>query len=145
MNARHEWDLPDVPFRGLSTAERQRFWQGFELQNDGRRHEKGNGFSRWRAVPGTELLNIALYITNRSVGLFVRGLRGVPLSATRALLGPRAFELETALHARLDDEVPLLRRLPLVTTDLSTWPAAYDWLQENEADYLAALTPNPED
>ncbi|WP_342363679.1 hypothetical protein [Terrarubrum flagellatum] len=134
----HEWDLPRIGLRGLSARDRQLFWQGFEKGRRGAPYVKGNGFSRWRPVAGTEL-NIALYITNRSVGLFVRGLRGVPLSATRVLLGPRKAELETRLAARLDDEVPLLRRLPLASTDTSTWARAYEWLRDAEEDFLAAL------
>src|SRR4051794_4601002 len=76
---------------------------------------------------------------NRSVGLFVRGVRGTPLSATRARLEPRKKELELALGATLDDECPLLRNLRLTTTDPSTWSRAYDWLRQSEADYLQAL------
>lgn len=144
MNATaHEWDLPLIGLRGLSARERQLFWRGFEAGRRGAPYEKGNGFSRWRPVPASEL-NIALYITNRSVGLFVRGLRGIPLSATRILLASRKAELETALRARLDDEVPLLRRLPLATTDSSTWPRAYEWLRDSEEDFLATLTPPTE-
>ncbi len=138
----HEWDLPRIGLRGLSAGDRQRFWRGFEAGRRGAPYVKGNGFSRWRPVPGAEL-NIALYITNRSVGLFVRGERGIPLSATRVLLGPRRVELETTLRAQLDDEVPLLRRLPLATTDVSTWPGAYEWLRDNEEDFLRVLTPGP--
>ena len=98
----------------------------------------GNTFSRWRAVPGSEF-NLSLYITNRGVGLFVRGVRGTPLSATRARLEPRKNELELALDAALDDECPLLRNLRLTTTDPSTWGRAYDWLRQSEAEYLRAL------
>ena len=77
-----EWDLPAIGLRGLSAPDRQRFWRGFEERRRGAPYEKGNGFSRWRPVPGVELY-IALYITNRSVGLFVRSFRGLPLSSTR--------------------------------------------------------------
>jgi hypothetical protein len=137
MSIAHEWDLPSRALRGLSVRERRQFWDGFEVAA-ATPYEKGNGFSRWRAVPNTEL-NLALYVTNRSVGLFVRGLRGVPLSETRRLLGPHARRLEAALGAQLDDEVPLLLRLPLAMTDPNSWPAAWSWLREAEAEYLAVL------
>lgn len=138
MSVAHEWDLPSRALRGLSARERRQFWDGFEAAAHGAPYEKGNGFSRWRAVPATEL-NLALYITNRSVGLFVRGLRGVPLSETRHLLAPRAQVLEAALAARLDDEVPLLRRHPLAATDPATWSGAWAWLRAAEAEYLVVL------
>ncbi|MBX3531039.1 MAG: hypothetical protein KF849_10555 [Rhizobiaceae bacterium] len=139
MNTTHEWDLPGRALRGLSARERRLFWDGFEAAARAAPYEKGNGFSRWRAVPATEL-NLALYITNRSVGLFVRGLRGVPLSETRRLLGPCARALEAALSARLDDEVPLLRRHPLAATDPAAWPGAWAWLRAAEAEYLGVLS-----
>ena len=89
-------------------------------------------------VPGTEL-NLSLYITNHSVGLFVRGRRGTPLSATRAGLQPRASELERALGAEIHAEAPLLRNMLLATTDPSSWSRGYEWLRESEAEYLAVL------
>lgn len=133
---------PEASLRGLSTRDRSVFWEGFVATRPGVDYAKGNNFSRWRAVPGTGL-NIALYITNRSVGLFVRGPRGVPLSATRVDLRARTAELESALGARLDDEAPLLRNFRLPATDTSCWPMAYDWLRDNEAEYMAVLLPKP--
>jgi hypothetical protein len=139
-SAVNEWDLPEIGLRGLSARERKTFWDGFIAFRPGTGYAWGNTFSRWRVVPGTEF-NLSLYITNRGVGLFVRGVRGTPLSETRARLAPRKFELELALSAALDDECPLLKNLPLATTDPSTWGRAYRWLRASEAEYLAALTP----
>jgi hypothetical protein len=139
MSVTHEWDLPGRALRGLSARERRLFWDGFEASAPGAPYEKGNGFSRWRAVPKSEL-NLALYLTNRSVGVFVRGVRGVPLSETRRLLAPRRGALEAALSARLDDEVPLLRRHANATTDPATWDGAWAWLREAEAEFLDVLT-----
>jgi hypothetical protein len=136
--ARHEWDLPEIGLRGLSHRDRKMFWDGFIAQRPEVVYAWGNTFSRWRAVPGSEF-NLSLYITNRGVGLFVRGVRGTPLLATRASLEPRRKELERRLRAALDDECPLLRNLPLATTDPSTWGLAHDWLRQSEADYLKAL------
>jgi hypothetical protein len=133
-----EWDLPSIGLRNLSAAERRAFWDRYAALRREVRYRWGNTFSRWREVPGTNL-NISVYITNHSVGLFVRGERGASLSSTRAILASRAGELEQALDARLDDEAPLLRSLPLATTDPATWARAYEWLAEREADYLAAL------
>jgi len=136
----HEWDLPEIGLRRLSQADMRRFWDMFLAARPDIRYQWGNVFARWRAVPGTDL-NLSLYITNRSVGLFVRGLRGVPRSATCAALEPRRRVLERALDARLDDECPLLRNFPITTTDPSTWRRAHEWLHANEAEYLKVLTP----
>ena len=117
----------------------RRFWDIYLAASPEIRYGWGNVYSRWRAVPGTEF-NLSLYITNRSVGLFVRGRRGMPLSATRTELAPRRLELERVLDAALDDECPLLRNLRLATSYTSTWRGEHDWLRASEADYLAALT-----
>jgi hypothetical protein len=138
--SRNEWDLPEIGLRRLSAADMRRFWDIYLAAKPDIRYGWGNVFSRWRAVPGTEL-NLSLYITNRSVGLFVRGRRGMPLSATRVELAPRAAELERMLGARIDDEAPLLRKLRLTTNDPSTWQGGHEWLRASEADYLAALAP----
>jgi hypothetical protein len=134
----NEWDLRDIGLRGLNHRDRKMFWDGFIALRPEVRYQWGNTFSRWRIVPDTEF-NLSLYITNRSVGLFVRGVRGTPLSETRVRLEPRRKELELALGAALDDECPLLRNLPLTTTDPSTWSGAYDWLRQSEVEYLEVL------
>jgi hypothetical protein len=134
----NEWDLPEIGLRGLNGRDRKLFWDGFTHLRPEIKYGWGNTFSRWRVVPGTEF-NLSLYITNRSVGLFVRGVRGTPLSETRVRLEPRRRELELALDAAIDDECPLLRNLRLTTTDPSTWSGAYEWLRQSEAEYLGVL------
>lgn len=134
----NEWDLPEIGLRGLSGADRKRFWDGFVATRPGVVYAWGNTFSRWRVVPDTEF-NLSLYITNRSIGLFVRGVRGTPLAETRARLSPRKLELET--KAAIDDECPLLRNHRVTTTNPATWKGAYTWLAASEAEFLAALTP----
>jgi hypothetical protein len=141
-SAINEWDLPEIGLRGLSHGDRKQFWNGFVALSPANTYQWGNTFSRWRIVPGTEF-NLSLYITNRSVGLFVRGVRGTPLAETRARLSPRKLKLEFALKAAIDDECPLLRNLPLATTDPATWRRAYAWLKASEADFLAALLRAP--
>lgn len=118
----------------------RRFWDIFLAARPDVRYGWGNVFSRWRAVPGTDL-NLSLYITNNGVGLFVRGQRGMPRSATRAQLAPRAGEIEAALGASLDDAAPLCRHFLLATTDPSTWSRGHELLRGAEAEYLAVLTP----
>lgn len=136
--AGNEWDLPEIGLRRLSGADMRSFWDMYIAARQDVRYAWGNVYSRWRVVPGTEH-NLSLYLTNRSVGLFVRGRRGVPLAATRTALSPRAFELSRTLGARLDDEAPLLRSVRVTTIDPSTWGRAHDWLRSSEAEYLEAL------
>jgi hypothetical protein len=133
-----EWDLPSIGLRKLSALDRKRFWTIYQASRPHVVYRWGNTFSRWREVDGASL-NISLYITNHSVGLFVRGDRGASLRSTRLLLAARAAELERKLAARLDDEAPLLRSLRLATTDPTTWARAHEWLAEQEEDYLRAL------
>jgi len=135
-----EWDLPSIGLRKLSALERRRFWDIYQASRKEVVYRWGNTYSRWREIGGARL-NISLYITNHSVGLFVRGERGASLRSTRMLLSPRTAELEVALAARLEDEAPLLRSLRLATTDPTTWKQAYQWLAEREEDYFAALSP----
>ena len=138
-NSRHEWDLPEIGLRRLSHRDMRLFWDRFLDARPDTRYVWGNVFSRWRAVPGTDL-NLSLYITNRSVGLFVRGRRGTPHAAVRAALAPRRLELEQALGALLSAEAPLLRNHPCATTDPSTWDDSHCWLRSAEAEYLRVLT-----
>ena len=134
-----EWDLPTIGLRNLSFADRKIFWNTYQASRPGIHYGWGNTFSRWRVVQGTAF-NLSLYITNHSVGLFVRGERGVPLSATRVALAARKRELEAALDARIDDEAPLLRSLTVAARDPATWPDAQDWLARSESEYLARLS-----
>ena len=86
-----EWDLPTIGLRKLSALDRKRFWTIYQTSRPDIAYRWGNTFSRWREVEGAHL-NISLYITNRSVGLFVRGDRGASLKSTRLLLASRAGE-----------------------------------------------------
>jgi hypothetical protein len=134
----HEWDLPSIGLRNLSAKERLQFWDLYQAARPETRYRWGNTYSRWSAVPGTNL-NLSLYITNHSVGLFVRGERGASLTSTRVLLQPRAPALQAELGARLDAEAPLLTSLALATTDPANWARAHRWLAEHETIYMGAL------
>ena len=65
--------------------ERRRFFDGFQTRFPELALRWGNTFARWRDVPGTELV-VSHYITNHSIGVFVRGQRGVPCIETAAQL-----------------------------------------------------------
>jgi hypothetical protein len=97
----------------------------------------GNTFSRWRDVPGTELI-LAYYITNHSVGVFVRGQRGIPCRDTAAHL-PR-FSLETALGIPLGNpDFPFGLPYRFDPAQRLAWPKSHEWLNATGDRYVAAL------
>lgn len=97
----------------------------------------GNTFSRWRDVPGTELV-VAYYITNHSVGMGIRGQRGIPNRDTAAIL-PR-FSLETALGVPLGTpDFPFISAYRFDPAIQAHWPASHDWLHAEGERYVAAV------
>ena len=117
--------------------DRRRYFEGFQRGFPALRLRWGNTFARWRDVPGTELV-VSHYITNHSVGVFVRGQRGVPCIETAAQLP--AFSLEIALAAPLGrPDFPFVTALPLDTLDEARWAPSYDWLFAVGERYVAAL------
>ncbi|HWA17799.1 MAG TPA: hypothetical protein VG757_02280 [Devosia sp.] len=97
----------------------------------------GNTFSRWRDVPGTELV-VAYYITNHSVGVAIRGQRGIPCRDTAAIL-PR-FSLETALGVPLGTpDFPFISAYRFDPGVRAAWPKSHVWLNEAGNRYVDAL------
>lgn len=131
--------LPPTGLRKLSSADCAVFWDGYAALRPGLRLLHGNRYSRWRAVAGTDIF-IAVYLTNRSVGLFVRGERGLPLKGASRLLDLYEPRLSQALGvAPVSQSCPYLDRLPLATADVSVWKRGQQWLMEHEAFYHAIL------
>lgn len=90
-------------------------------------------------MAGTDIV-ISLYLTNRSVGLFVRGERGLSLKGAARKLDVYKPRLSHALGvAEASGDYPYLDRLALASTDAAAWPRAHQWLMEREAFYHAAL------
>ena len=97
----------------------------------------GNTFSRWRDVPGTELV-LAYYITNHSVGVFVRGQRGIPCRDTAAHL-PR-FSLEVALGVALGNpDFPFGVPYRFDPSQRRLWPESHDWLAATGERFVTVL------
>jgi hypothetical protein len=106
--------------------DRRGYFEGFAARFPMLPLRWGNTFARWRDVPGTELV-VSHYVTNHSVGVFVRGQRGVPCPETAAQLP--AFSLELALEVPLGrPDFPFVTALPLDTLDEASWAPSYDWL-----------------
>ncbi|MEO6396139.1 MAG: hypothetical protein ABIO40_09550 [Devosia sp.] len=97
----------------------------------------GNTFSRWRDVPGTELV-LAYYITNHSVGVFVRGQRGVPCRDTAATLP--SYSLEIALGVPMGNaDFPFVSAYRFDPEARASCQRAIDWLHAKGERYVAAL------
>ncbi|MEX0956141.1 MAG: hypothetical protein WDZ83_13120 [Rhizobiaceae bacterium] len=135
-----EWDIARGRFRSISAAEIKTFWNGYVARRQDVRIDHGSLYSRWRQV--ADDLVISLYLTNRSVGLFVRGARGERHATTKHRLSAYEPGLGLALGASLSgvDGCCYLSRLPLPMTDPECWPQAHEWLAEREAFYHRVLS-----
>ncbi|MBO6716481.1 MAG: hypothetical protein JJ913_00850 [Rhizobiaceae bacterium] len=134
-----EWDIARGGLRSISAREIKLFWQGYVERRKPVRIDHGSLYSRWRHV--ADDLVISLYLTNRSVGLFVRGQRGEGYKTTLHRLSAFEPKLGEALGASLTgfDGCCYLSRLPLPVTDPASWPEAYEWLAEKEVSYHRVL------
>lgn len=132
---------PDAPggLRKLSVRDCEEFWSQYVSRRPGLRLLRGNHYSRWRPVAGADLF-IAVYLTNHSVGLFIRGERGLSLKGASRKLAAWEPELVRSLGVPpVAHGCPFLSRLPLPMTDRTVWPAGQDWLVEREEFYHRVL------
>jgi hypothetical protein len=135
-----EWDIARTGLRSISAAEIKTFWNGYIAHRKDARIEHGSLYSRWRRV--SDDLVLSLYLTNRSVGLFVRGQRGERFATTANRLSAYEPDLGLALDASLRgyEGCCYLSNLPLPVTDPASWPQAYAWLEEREEHYHRVLS-----
>lgn len=125
--------------RRLSVRDCDAFWQRYVSLRPELELQRGNHWSRWRPVAGTPVF-IALYLTNRSVGMFVRGERGLSLKGAVRLLSLYEPKLSAALGVPVvSDSCPYLSKHRVATVDRDTWPAAQEWLVEREGFYHDTL------
>ena len=140
----NEWDIERSGLRSLSSPEIKRFWDGYVVFRAPVVIERGSLWSRWRRV--ADDLVLSLYLTNRSVGLFVRGERGERWATTVNRLASHEPALGDALGASLRgyQGCCYLSNFPLPVTDPACWPRGYDWLAEREEFYHRVLSALPE-
>lgn len=103
------------------------FWAVFHLRSGERRCVFRTRYARWRAVAGSDLV-ISQYVTNRSIGVFLRGPRGETWRTTAARLSPVAGVLSDALEARMGRGFLFPTRAVLDTADEANWEGMADWL-----------------
>ncbi len=134
-----EWDIAHTRLRSISSAEIKTFWNGYTARHGGEWIVHGSLYSRWRPV--SHDLVISLYLTNRSVGLFVRGARGEGWRATLHRLSAHEPALGSALGASLTAHKGCcyLSDHPLPMMDPACWPRAYVWLEAREERYYQVL------
>lgn len=135
-----EWDIARRGLRSISSPEIKAFWNGYIAHRRPVPIERGSLYSRWRQV--SDDLVISLYLTNRSVGLFVRGQRGERYRTTLNRLSAHEPELGEALGASLRgyEGCCYLTNLPLAVTDPKSWPQAYAWLEKQDERYYRVLS-----
>lgn len=134
-------DHPPGPpgLRKLGVADCNAFWEIYAARRPRLNLLRGNHFSRWRPVAGTTLF-VALYVASGSVGLFVRGERGLSPKGAARLLSLHEPRLSDALGVvPVAHGCPYLSRLINTTADRSTWGAAQAWLVEREGFYHDTL------
>lgn len=138
-----EWDIERTGLRSLSSPEIKRFWDGYTAFRAPVEIERGSLWSRWRRV--ADDLVLSLYLTNRSVGLFVRGERGERWATTVDRLASCEPALGDALGASLRgyQGCCYLSNFSLPVTDPASWQRGYDWLAEREEFYHRVLSTLP--
>ncbi len=105
------------------------------------RTARGNEHSRWLPV-GAGGLIVALYVTNLSVGVFVRGERGSRVGHVRERLFSYRQRLAKALaqpDIKLGERFLLNTGLRLDMHDRANWHSASDWLASRAFLYEEAL------
>ena len=141
----NDWDREIEQVAQSATAlRRRRFWDRYKAMFPDTVSDRpaGGGASLWHNVPGTDLV-ISQWLSQKGVGLFVRGPFGDPVSSVVEHLRPFQNQLEQALEAKLDfPKFPLLLRKSGdgdVETDEDFTEQA-TWLHEHLLLYEAELT-----
>ena len=101
----------------------------------------GADSNRWRLVPECDLV-ISSYVAKGSVGLSIRGLRGVPPEEVYDRLEPHAEHPGRATGQEFGDPARTYRfsqEYKIDTADKNNWDKMADWLHERSVVYEKAL------
>lgn len=127
-----------------TTLRQRAFWAFFAERSPdlNARTQRGNESTRWLPVGHVPLV-LAHYFGMRSVGVFVRGERGLKSWRIREYLFPHREFLAATLgreNLRLGENLLLGHSLRVDMLDEANWPRAVDWLVAQSAIYERALT-----
>lgn len=147
LEAPNGWDrqlkkiADEVQAARPETATRRAFWARYQQMYPDTAEDGpgGGGTSRWRMVSGLDLV-VSQWRSANTVGVFVRGGRGVDGPAIIGRLMPHAKELADQLQAPLGGSTyPFLKETTSSLADESQWDSAIKWLHAETERYVAGL------
>jgi len=120
---------------------RKKFWTYYlEKYPEEGQYGPANGSSnRWRPVIGAELV-VSSYISKGSVGLFVRGLRGVDQKEVWNQIEPFTEELIRKTGGSITSDGSFHDFWRIDTSNESNWDEMADWLYQKSRTYENALS-----
>jgi hypothetical protein len=120
---------------------RKKFWTYYlEKYPEEGQYGPANGSSnRWRPVIEAELV-VSSYISKRSVGLFVRGLRGVDQKEVWNQIEPFTEELIRKTGGSITSDGSFHDFWRIDTSNESNWDEMADWLYQKSRTYENALS-----
>ena len=120
---------------------RKKFWTYYlEKYPEEGQYGPANGSSnRWRPVIEAELV-VSSYISKRSVGLFVRGLRGVDQKEVWNQIEPFTEELIRKTGGAITSDGSFHDFWRIDTSNESNWDEMADWLYQKSRTYENALS-----
>ena len=120
---------------------RQKFWTHYlEKYPEEGQYGPANGSSnRWRPVIEADLV-VSSYISKRSVGLFVRGHRGVDQKEVWNQIEPFTEELIRNTGGSITSDGSFHDFWPIDTSNESNWDEMADWLYQKSRTYENALS-----
>jgi hypothetical protein len=114
------------------------FWAVFHARSGPRRCALRTRYARWREA-GTGDLMISQYVTNRSVGVFLRGPKGEGWRTTARRLTPWVDALCDVLDTHMGQGFLFPTRAEVDTADDGNWIEMADWLHHAGDLYVERL------
>ena len=95
----------------------------------GQSYSANGSSNRWRTVTEADLV-VSSYMAKRSVGLFVRGLRGVDQKEVWNQIEPFTEELIRRTGGSITSDGSICEFLRIDTSNESNWGEMTDWLYQ---------------
>ena len=120
---------------------RKKFWTYYleKYPEEGQYGPANRSSNRWRPVIEAELV-VSSYISKGSVGLFVRGLRGVDQKEVWNQIEPFTEELIRKTGGSITSDGSFHDFWPIDTSNESNWDEMADWLYQKSRTYENALS-----